>query len=115
MKSSSLSLATKIWLSLGILVMGYLVSMVLGLYFQQQAETRLNTVASVFVPASTQSLLAFTAFNEQIKLYNDAVLTMEPLFIELAQHEAVKSRKALQFLLNLEGISPQKRTEIEQT
>ncbi|MBD3306371.1 PAS domain S-box protein, partial [candidate division KSB3 bacterium] len=115
MKSSSLSLATKIWLSLGILVMGYLVSMVLGLYFQQQAETRLNTVASVFVPASTQSLLAFTAFNEQIKLYNDAVLTMEPLFIELAQHEAVKSRKALQFLLNLEGINPQKRTEIEQT
>ncbi len=96
-----LSIPRKIWLSLSILVLGYMVSMIFGYLLGKETGARLNYISESRFPAAMQSKIALTRFNEQVKLYNDAVLFGEEDRLVEAGARAGDVRKALEFLSGL--------------
>ncbi len=111
----SLSIAKKVWISLGILVVGYFLSMAIGFHLGQETETRLQGVSENLFPASMMSNAAVTAFDEQIKLYNDAVLMGESAIFEKTKQKADEVAKNLEAIVKIPGIDKAKKDEIAQT
>lgn len=109
-----LSIAKKVWISLGILVFGYFISMAIGFYLGLQIENRLQNASDNLFPASMMSSAALTAFDEQIKLYNDAVLMGEEAIFAETQKKADVVAKNLGAIAGMSGISQEKKDNIVQ-
>ncbi len=108
----TLSIAKKIWFSISILIIGYFISMSFEFSKGMQTESRLFEVSESLFPASHQSQAALTAFKEQIKLYNDAVLLGDAALVESAQEKATETRENLQTILGKKGFSQATSDEI---
>ncbi|MBW1893440.1 MAG: PAS domain S-box protein [Deltaproteobacteria bacterium] len=111
----SFGISAKIWLSLGILVLGYFGSMMLGFFLGRQAELRLHIISECLFPAAKQSQFALVAFKEEIKFFDDVVVLGEESFISSAKE---KGRLAHDFLMNImaiDGLSDLKKERIEKT
>ncbi len=89
--------------------------MVFGFFLGQQTESRLLVVSEHIFPAARQSQLAFVAFEEQIKYYDDAVILGESSFIQSAIAKGVSVKQALQDITRLRGISASKREAVAKT
>ncbi len=111
----SISIAKKVWLSLGILIIGYFSSTMLGYMLGKQTESQLKGASERLFPASVLSRTALTSFNDQIKLYNDAVLMGETSLIETATARADEVGKALETILGMPGLEKDKKDEISGT
>ncbi len=112
----SFGIGHKIGLSLSILILGYFVSTGVGFLLGQQAESRLYGVSEYLFTASTQSRIAVSAFEEQIKLYNDVVMMGDMgNSLDLAQQKAEEVQNALQAIVRLKGISGQKLSDVRKT
>ncbi len=109
------SISTKIWLSLSILVFGYLISMVFGFVNGQKIESSLKIASEHLFPAARQSQLALLAFKEQIKCYDDAVVLGEQAFIDSADAKASEVRGALKNIIKLKGIDRDRKKRLMQT
>jgi methyl-accepting chemotaxis protein len=92
----SLSISKKIWVSIGILLAGYFFSMTFGFINGRDTEKRLDSVSAYFFPASHKSQAALTAFNQQIKLYEDIFMTGDETLLEatLEQSKIVQNELA---------------------
>ena len=110
-----LSIAKKIWISLGILVIGYFISTAIGFYLGLETETRLQSASDNLFPASMMGSAAVTSFDEQIKLYNDAVLMGESAIFTKTQEKANEVAKNLGAIVNLSNIDPVKKKEMAET
>ncbi len=95
----SLSIGKKIWCSISILILGYFISMAFGMINGSKTQDQLLMVSEYLFPASQDSKTALTAFNDQIKLYNDAVLMGDSEVIKTAQTKADEADKALSNIL----------------
>lgn len=109
----SLSISFRIWLSISILVFGYFVSMVVGYYHGRQTEDRIHSVSVYLVPATKYSQYAMVTFKKQIRLYQDAVLSGEKVFVESAMLTAKDLQRALASIVGLQDIDDKKKAEIE--
>jgi len=104
---------TKIWFSIGVLIIGYLISTIIGFALGSITEKRIEIVSDFLFPGTTQSREAKSAFKEQMDLYEDAVMSGEDIFVESAQKKADKGIQALKDILLLAGISDDKKKEIQ--
>ena len=95
----SLSIGKKIWCSISILIIGYFISMAFGMVTGARSQKQLIMVSEYLFPASQDSKTALTAFNDQIKLYNDAVLLGDAEVITAAKTKADEADKALADIL----------------
>jgi methyl-accepting chemotaxis protein len=96
MKRFSISL--KIWLSIGVFVLGYVLSTGLGQLQGIYTEARLGAVAAALYPASQESQTANAAFQRMTKGFSDAVLMQESAALDRSQTDAqiaVKSLRAI--------------------
>jgi len=101
MSKYSFSISRKVWLGLSILIIGYMVSMIFGFIRGRETETRLHRVSGSVFPAAVQSKVALTKFNEQAKLYNDAVVFGEEAILKDAETAALASQEAVKLLVDL--------------
>ncbi len=90
-----LTIAQKIWLSISILVLGYLFSMVLGFYLGEQIESRLLVVSDLCFPLAQKSEMALTDFKEVVRLLGDAVVFGDQERVVKAGHVTEKTRDTL--------------------
>jgi signal transduction histidine kinase/DNA-binding response OmpR family regulator len=81
-----LNIAARIWLSIGIFIAGFTISMGLQQVQDIQTEGTLRTTSEVTFPAAQASQRARSAFEQTIKDFSDAVLTMD--LQELQQADA---------------------------
>lgn len=110
----ALSISFKIWLSITILVVGYFVSMVVGYGLALRIEARLLQVSETLVPSARYSQFASVSFKEQMRLYQDAVLSGEGLFVDSANTKAIELRQALQSIVLLDGLNEKKKEDVIQ-
>jgi C4-dicarboxylate-specific signal transduction histidine kinase len=108
------SISRKIWFSLGIMIIVYLVWMILGLFRGQETLSRLHIAQEQVFPAAMQSKVASAAFNEQVKLYKDAVVLGEAELLGKAKTMAAESQEALAHLVHLARFDEQKSTEVRE-
>ncbi len=104
-----LTIAKKIWISLGILILGYFFSMVLGFVTGWNTENQLTSVLTNLFPATKHSLLAETTFKEQIRLYSDAILIGDATNIDKANQKARQVQEALYRIIGLSGLPHEKK------
>ena len=97
----SLSIFSKIWLSIGILIVGYLFSLVVGLVLGHRTITYLQDVSNSLFPAAKRSQVALATYNEQVKLYRDAVMLGELSLVEAADRKAQGVREALEDIVRM--------------
>src|SRR6185503_124196 len=98
MKAGRLSITTKIWLSIGIFVVGFMLSTVLQQVEGLNLETGLRNSAHALFPASRRSREAHTAFQNMVKEFRDAVVVEDLSALERGAHEgsnAIASLRAL--------------------
>jgi len=108
------SISRKIWFSLGIMIIVYLVWMIVGLFRGQETLSRIHIAQEQVFPAAMQSKVASAKFKEQVKLYKDAVVFGEAELLGDAETMAAESQEALTHLLDLARFDEQKRTRVRE-
>ncbi len=113
----SFSIAQKLWISMGILIMGYFISMGIGFILGRQTEDRIHNISNELFTASIQSKRALSEFGDQIKIYNDIVMMGNiGNLLEAAQYKADEAQNALQSIMQLIGEQDsQQLNDISQT
>jgi PAS domain S-box-containing protein len=106
------SISGKIWLSLSILIIGYAAWMITGFFRGQETLSHLTLVHEQIFPAAIQSKMASTDFNEQIRMYKDAVVFGKTELLEEAKARADRAQNALIQLLETVRYDERKRTEV---
>ncbi len=100
----SLSIAKKIWLSVTVVMVGFLLTTTIGFVRGRQTEQRLSTTSEGLFPAAITSRSAESTFAELAKLYNDAVLLGEQEALDAARSKALACQEAIQAIMTFEGI-----------
>ena len=110
-----LTIANKIWLSITLLILGYLVLLLLSAKLEKQLKVRLQEVSQKMIPMAKQSEAALEAFNDQTKFYEEILLTGEEAMFDSARMEADTVRQALENLLRLSyPLDPLKGEDIQE-
>jgi len=71
------------------------------------------TVSGYLFPASRFSQAAVTAFDHQIKLYTDAIVTGDDSLLEEARQKSDQTRNALTEITRLPGVDQQRSANID--
>ncbi len=109
----SFTVGTKIWVSLGILILGYFATMLVGFILGQKNESNLFSASDSLFPASMSSQIAISAFREEIKLYNDAVMLGDSDLIQNARDKSTELETALSSISGYVGIDSERKQEVE--
>src|SRR4051794_2572178 len=99
------SITTKIWLSIGIFVVGFMLSTALQQVEGLKIENGLRNSAQVLLPASRDSHEAYTAFQNAVNEYRDAVVVEDSSALERGQREGRRVIESLKALTGIEGFS----------
>lgn len=111
----SYGIANKIWLTLGILMTGYFISIGVSFILGQETESRLQVISEDIFTASTESRTALSSFNTQIKLYNEMIMVGSVGNItEEAQNNANQALNALQAVSRLKRLDKQHLNDIQE-
>ena len=96
-----LSITTKIWLSIGIFVVGFLLSTALQQVEGLKIEEGLRITAEGLFPAARKSHEATTAFQNMVKEFRDAVVVQD---VSALKRGADEGRRAIESLRALAAI-----------
>ncbi len=110
-----LNISTKIWLSISILIIGYLIVVVMGFSHSNKSNERLRVMSRELIPAAKQSEVALDAFTQQLKAHEEFAMTGETEALQEMELQAIRVSDAFQRLVRLEGLSESERTRIQKT
>lgn len=111
----SLSIVQKVWLTAGILIICYLISMVFVFENSRKTEMRLSDVADYAFPAAQMSQLIVGLFKEQIKSYRESVLFGDSSHVGTANKKWREADDYLKAMLDLSGLNDDAKETIRIT
>ena len=98
------SIFQKIWFSIGVLVIGCMLSMAIGFVSSIGMEGNIATISHFLYPATNHSQNAKNAFREQVRLVTENIKQSDPAKVEAAQEKANEVQEKLDSILLLKGI-----------
>jgi len=101
----NITITKKIWLSLSVIIAGYMSSMLFSISFGEKTISRLDDISECLLPITLSSQTALIKYNEQIKMYNNAIMTGEVSLMASANECAELVQKSLQTILSNQLIS----------
>lgn len=111
----SLSIAKKVYISIGFIVLGYTASMLGVIYEGQLAQKRLTNVSDALFPASQQSQAALNAFEQQMKAYEDAVIVGDKKLLEVAKEKGEVAIKSLEGIGKMTDLRQAELKKVQET
>ena len=108
----ALQINGKILLSTSIIILGYLFSMVLSVVVGIENIRLLEDTTDTLFPATRYSQQALSAFENQLKLYENAVVLGEPSQVERAQEYGERVRDSLEQLTQLVNLNMDNVAEV---
>ena len=96
-------MSNKVWISLVILVVGCFVSMLTSHYLGQKTESIVLQASDSLYSATMNSNADLTAFKEQTKGYNDAVLMDEESILALTEEKSEEMTQSLAVTLKIDA------------
>ena len=108
----ALQINGKILLSTSIIILGYLFSMVLSVVVGIENIRLLEDTTDTLFPATRFSQQALSAFENQLKLYENAVVLGEPSQVERAQEYGERVRDSLEQLTQLGNLNMENVAEV---
>ena len=109
-----LNVAAKIWLAIGIFVLGFVFSTALDQVRGRTTERRLQNISEALFPAALRSQDAETAFHRAIKEFSDAVVTQDAPGLERAVREGRSVIESLSATAAIRGQTPQSAAEVNE-
>src|SRR6266550_2633370 len=106
------NIAARIWLSIGIFILGFMVSMGLQQVQGIQTEKTLRTTSEVLFPSAQMSQAAEAAFHQAIKDFSDAVLIQDPEGLQHAQEEGFNAVMNLRAVAAIRGVSTERSQQV---
>jgi methyl-accepting chemotaxis protein len=108
------SITVKIWLSIGVFVLGMVLSTCLGQIANTATERAARVSAQSLFPAAQQAQDAEFAFQRVVKAFGDAVLTQDKAALAQAGEDGQLVVKRLQAIAAIEDLEPSHRKEATQ-
>lgn len=103
-KKIHVSVFLKIWLSIGILILGYLLSIVIIHNAGTRLKKELTYLESVIFPAAIISQNILSDFQTQLKHYEDAIVMGEATLLEQASEISESIQAKIQRIQSLQGL-----------
>jgi len=105
-----LNITAKIWLSVGVFVLGYVLATVLGQVQGISTERTSRIASNALFPAAQRSQEVEAAFQKMVKGFSDAVMTQDASGVERASDEGRQVVSGLKSVAGVEGV-PAARAE----
>src|SRR5260370_2962151 len=109
---SRLNIAARIWLSIGIFILGFLISMGLQQVQGIETEKTLRTTSEVLFTSAQMSEGAEAAFHKAIKNFSDAVLIQDSEGLRHAQEDGFTAVVNLRAVAAIRGISSERSAQV---
>ncbi len=109
---SRLNIAARIWLSIGIFILGFLISMGLQQVQGIETEKTLRTTSEVLFPSAQMSQGAESAFDAAIKDFSDAVLIQDSEGLRHAAEEGLSAVVNLRSVAAIRGLSTARSRQV---
>jgi two-component system, sensor histidine kinase and response regulator len=106
-----LSITAKIWLSIGIFIVGFMLSTALGQVEGIKTEDGLRVTAEVLFPAARDSHEADAAFQNMVKEFKDAVVIEDMSALGRGANEGRHVIESLRALTTIKNLSSDRATE----
>jgi methyl-accepting chemotaxis protein len=110
---SRLNITAKIWLSIGVFVLGYVLSTVLGQIERVSTEGNLRVTSEALFPAAQRSQEAEAAFQRMVKALSDAVMTQDASGLDRASEEGRQAVELLKAVAGVSGLAPERSIEAQ--
>ena len=110
MKNKRLNITARIWLSIGVFVLGYVLSTVFGQIQGLSTEGALRGTSEALFPAAQRSQENEAAFQRMVKALGDAVLVQDASGLDRAGEEARQLSDGLNAIARIHGL-PAERSE----
>ena len=104
-------ITTKIWLSIGIFVLGFVISVTLGQIQGLDSERILRTTSEGLFPAVQQSTNGRAAFHRALKDFSEALAVQNKSELEQAGEEGLTAASDLKAVATIKGLSKQRSNE----
>ncbi len=108
-----LNITAKIWMSIGVFVLGYVLSTMLGQFQGRRTETRLRETSAALFPAAQRTQDAETAFERMVKDFSDAVITQDKSGLDRAGEDGQKTVETLKSVAAVPGLSSERAAEAQ--
>jgi methyl-accepting chemotaxis protein len=105
-------IAAKVWLSIGIFAVGYLVSIAIGQYQGHATEGRLRATAQTLFPVAQRTQDSAESFNRMMRSFNDAVMTESQTALDQAAGEGGQTVKSLRAAAALPAIAKERQASL---
>jgi len=99
------SITAKIWLSVGVFILGYVLSTGLGQFQSRSARASLRATSQALFPAAQRSQEAESAFQRMVKGFGDAVMTQDAAGLDRASEDGRQAVTALQTIASIRGLA----------
>jgi uncharacterized protein YoxC len=106
-----LNITTKIWLSIGVFVFGFVFSTVLGQIQSRSTEGALQVTSEALFPAAQRSQEAESAFQRMVKGFSDGVMTQDASAVDKAAEDGRQAVAGLKAIAGVEGLAPERAEE----
>lgn len=98
------NITTKIWLSVGVFILGYVLSTALGQIRDGQARKSLRGASEALFPAAQRSQGAESAFQRMVKGFADAVVMQDPSGLDRAVESGKQAAADLRSVAAIPGL-----------
>ncbi len=103
-----LGITAKIWLSIGVFILGFVIATVLGQIQGLSTESRLRATSDALFPAAQRSQESEAGFNRMIKDFGDAILLQDASALERAGQDGRQVLDSLRAIGAISGLSPER-------
>jgi len=106
-----LNITAKIWLSIGVFVLGYVLSTTLNQFAGRRMEATLRQTSEALFPAAQRSQEAETTYQRMVKSFGDAVITQDKEGLERAADDGRKTVETLKSIAAIPGLTSERAAE----
>src|ERR1019366_6092339 len=99
-----LNITAKIWLSVGVFILGYVLSTALSQIQDRAARTSLRATSEALFPAAQRSQEAESAFQRMVKGFGDAVIMQDASGLDRAAEDGQQAVAALKAAASIPGL-----------
>lgn len=108
-----MNITAKIWLSVGVFALGFVLSISLGQVQGTLTERELGVTSSALFPAAQKSQQAESGFERMLKGFGDAVITQDKDGLARAADDGSKAVQQLKAVAAITGLAPQRVSEAQ--
>ena len=106
-----LNITAKIWLSVGVFMVGYLLSTALSQTQGRVARASLRATSEALFPAAQRSQDAEGAFQRMVKGFGDAVIMQDASGLDHAAEDGQQAVAAMKAVAAIPGLSAERSTD----